>query len=252
MKLKREKYLNDLIFRMNNGLIKVITGIRRCGKSYLLFELFYEYLLSQGIKDDHIIRIALDDDEYEDLLEYHELGDYIRNRINTQDAFYVFLDEVQLCENFERVLNGLNRRKNLDIYVTGSNSKFLSTDIITEFRGRGDEVHVMPLTFSEFMEVYTGDEYRGWAEYATYGGMPLILTMKDDEQKMRYLTALFEETYLKDIIERNHIRKTQELEDTINILASSVGSLTNPNRIKDTFASKNEFKNQSSDSQELY
>ena len=238
MKLKREKYLNDLILRMNNGLIKVITGIRRCGKSYLLFELFYEYLLSQGIDDDHIIRIALDDDEYEDLLDYHELGKYIRNRINSQDTFYVFLDEVQLCENFEKVLNGLNRRKNLDIYVTGSNSKFLSTDIITEFRGRGDEIHIMPLTFSEFMEAFDGDEYRGWAEYAIYGGLPLTLTMQDDEQKMRYLSNLFEETYLKDIIERNHIRKTQELEDTINILASSIGSLTNPNKIKDTFASK--------------
>jgi len=238
MKLRREKYLNDLILRMNNGLIKVVTGIRRCGKSFLLFELFYEYLLTQGIDDNHIIKIALDDDENENLLDYHELGNYIRSRINTEEQFFVFLDEVQLCDNFEKVLNGLNRRKNLDIYVTGSNSKFLSTDIITEFRGRGDEIHIMPLTFREFMEAYDGDEYRGWAEYSVYGGMPLTLTMRDDEQKMRYLSALFEETYLKDIIERNHIKRTQELEDTINILASAIGSLTNPNRIKDTFSSK--------------
>jgi len=238
MEIKRDKYLNDLIKRKDNGLIKVITGLRRSGKSYLLFELFYNHLLQQGINKENIITVSLDDDRYEDLLDYKELGKYIRERINEENQFYVFLDEVQLCNNFEKVLNGLNRQKNLDIYVTGSNSKFLSKDIITEFRGRGDDVHLLPLSFSEYMSVYDGDVYNGWAEYSTYGGLPLVISLNDDEQKMKYLSSLFEETYIKDIIDRYGLRKSQELEDILNILASAIGSLTNPSRIQKTFASK--------------
>ena len=235
---------------MNNGLIKVITGIRRCGKSYLLFNLFYDYLRETGVSEDCIIRIALDDDQNENLRDYKELSNYIRSQIkDSKKQYYIFLDEVQLAiteEEFKHpersikiysVLNGLLRLKNVDVYVTGSNSKFLSKDVLTEFRGRGDEIHILPLSFSEYLQGYQGDVYHAWADYIVYGGLPLILSMKTEEQKSKYLLNLFAETYLKDIIARNKIEKTQELEDLINILASSTGSMTNPTRIVQIFES---------------
>lgn len=235
--IARDKYLRDLINRMNNGMIKVVTGIRRSGKSYLLFKLFYEYLLSQGVLESHIIKIELDQRKNRIYRDPDVLLDYIETLIEDDKQYYILLDEVQMLNDFEEVLNSLLHISNVDIYVTGSNSKFLSKDVITEFRGRGDEIHVFPLTFKEFMQVYDGDMYRGFADYIVYGGLPLISTMKTETQKVNYLTNLFNETYLKDIIERNHIEKTQELEDLINVLASAIGSLTNPPKIQATFKS---------------
>ncbi len=237
MNIKREKYLDDLINRMHNGMIKVVTGIRRCGKSYLLFTIFMKYLLEQGVSEKHIISIELDQRKDKKYRNPDTILDYIESCIADDEQYYVLLDEVQLLEDFEEVLNSLLHIKNVDVYVTGSNSKFLSKDIITEFRGRGDEVHIYPLTFKEFMQVYEGDIYHGWAEYVIYGGLPLTVTMKTEEQKINYLTRLFEETYLKDIIERHNIERTQELEDLVNILASAIGSLTNAPKIEATFKS---------------
>lgn len=237
MNIARDKYLRDLINRMNNGMIKVVTGIRRSGKSYLLFKLFYEYLLSQGVLESHIIKIELDQRKNRIYRDPDVILDYIETLIEDDKQYYILLDEVQMLNDFEEVLNSLLHISNVDIYVTGSNSKFLSKDVITEFRGRGDEIHVFPLTFKEFMQVYDGDMYRGFADYIVYGGLPLISTMKTETQKVNYLTSLFNETYLKDIIERNHIEKTQELEDLINVLASAIGSLTNPPKIQATFKS---------------
>ena len=250
MNIVRKKYLEALQNRMNNGLIKVVTGIRRCGKSYLLFNLFYVFLREQGIEDDCIIKIALDDDLNEELREPAKLSERIRSLVrDSKKSYYILLDEIQFAisdEEFKHpekpikiysVLNGLLRLPNVDIYVTGSNSKFLSKDVLTEFRGRGDEVHVLPFSFSEYLQGYDGDVYHAWADYIVYGGLPLVLGMKTDEQKSSYLTNLFAETYLKDIISRNKIEKTQELEDLINILASSTGSLTNPTRVLQTFES---------------
>lgn len=237
MKIERNLYLNKLIDRRENGSIKVITGIRRCGKSYLLFNLFYDYLIQNGVPKDHIIKIALDDEEHEDLLDSKALGAYIRQQLTDEDQYYIFLDEVQFVPGFEKVLNGLNRRSNLDIYVTGSNSKFLSSDILTEFRGRGDEVRVYPLCFSEYVSAYTGSLQEAWADYFTYGGLPLILTRRTDEQKSKYLTDLFQKVYIDDIIERNRLRGDNIMENLVNILASSIGSLTNPAKLANTFAS---------------
>ena len=237
MNIARDKYLRDLINRMNNGMIKVVTGIRRSGKSYLLFKLFYEYLLSQGVLESHIIKIELDQRKNRIYRNPDVILDYIETLIEDDKQYYILLDEVQMLNDFEVVLNSLLHISNVDIYVTGSNSKFLSKDVITEFRGRGDEIHVFPLTFKEFMQVYDGDMYRGFADYIVYGGLPLISTMKTETQKVNYLTNLFNETYLKDIIERNHIEKTQKLEDLINVLASAIGSLTNPPKIQATFKS---------------
>ncbi len=237
MDIKREKYLNDLINRMHNGMVKVITGIRRCGKSYLLFNIFKNYLLEQGVTSSHIITIELDQRKNKKYRNPDTILDYIESLIEDDEQYYIMLDEVQMLQEFEEVLNSLLHIRNADIYVTGSNSKFLSKDVITEFRGRGDEIHIYPLTFKEFMEAYDGDMYRGWAEYVVYGGLPLTVAMKTEEQKISYLTNLFKETYLKDIIERHNIEKTQELEDLINILASAIGSLTNPPRIEATFKS---------------
>lgn len=235
---------------MNNGLIKVITGIRRSGKSYLLFNQFKKYLLESGVPQKNIISIALDDDIFKKYRNPQKLSSYVRGKIkSTRQKYYVLLDEIQMAISAEElanplmskevysVLNGLLRLENVDIYVTGSNSRFLSKDVLTEFRGRGDEVHILPLAFSEFMQGYSGDVYHGWADYVTFGGLPLILSFKTDEQKVRYLKNLFEETYLKDIISRNGIAKTQELENLIDILASSVGSLTNASKICLTFKS---------------
>lgn len=237
MNIKRDKYLDDLINRMHNGMIKVVTGIRRCGKSYLIFTIFKNYLLEKGIDDKHIISIELDQRKDKKYRNPDTILEYIESSIVDDGQYYVLLDEVQLLEEFEEVLNSLLHIKNVDIYVTGSNSKFLSKDVITEFRGRGDEIHIYPLTFKEFMQVYEGDVYHGWAEYVIYGGLPLTVTMKTEEQKINYLTRLFEETYLVDIIERHHIEKSQELEDLVNILASSIGSLTNVPKIEATFRS---------------
>lgn len=237
MEIKRDQYLQKLIDRMHNGMIKVITGIRRSGKSYLVFRIFREYLISIGVKKSHIITIELDQRKNRKYRNPDIILDYIDSLISDEEDYYILLDEVQMLEEFEEVLNSLLHIKNADVYVTGSNSKFLSKDIITEFRGRGDEVHVYPLSFKEFMDAYEGDRYQGWADYVTYGGLPLILSMKTEEQKTEYLTRLFEETYIKDIIERNHIEKIQELNDLINILASAIGSLTNPSKVEATFKS---------------
>lgn len=237
MDIKRDKYLSDLVNRMNNGMIKVVTGIRRCGKSYLIFTIFKNYLKEQGVDEAHIVTIELDQRKDKKYRDPDIILEYIESRITDDEKYYILLDEVQLLKDFEEVLNSLLHIKNIDIYVTGSNSKFLSKDVITEFRGRGDEIHIFPLTFKEFMQAYDGDIYRGWAEYVVYGGLPLTVTMKTEEQKIKYLTNLFEETYLKDIIERHHIEKTQELEDLVNVLASSIGSLTNVPKIEATFRS---------------
>lgn len=237
MDIKRDKYLSDLVNRMNNGMIKVVTGIRRCGKSYLIFTIFKNYLKEQGVDEAHIVTIELDQRKDKKYRDPDIILEYIESRITDDEKYYILLDEVQLLKDFEEVLNSLLHIKNIDIYVTGSNSKFLSKDVITEFRGRGDEIHIFPLTFKEFMQAYDGDIYRGWAEYVVYGGLPLTVTMKTEEQKIKYLTNLFEETYLKDIIERHHIEKTQELEDLVNVLASAIGSLTNVPKIEATFRS---------------
>ena len=237
MNIKRDKYLNDLINRMHNGMIKVVTGIRRSGKSYLIFTIFRNYLLEQGIDENHIVSIELDQRKDRKYRDPDTIMDYIESRITDEEQYYILLDEVQLLDEFEEVLNSLLHIKNADVYVTGSNSKFLSKDVITEFRGRGDEIHVYPLTFKEFMQVFEGDMYHGWAEYVVYGGLPLTVTMKTEEQKINYLTRLFEETYLKDIIERHHIEKSQELEDLVNVLASTIGSLSNVPKIEATFKS---------------
>lgn len=235
--IERNDYLNKIIARKGNGLIKVITGIRRCGKSYMLNNLFYNYLIENGVKDDHIIKLALDREEN---VEYHDskkLNKYILSQIKDDDIYYVLIDEIQLADGFEFVLNGLLYEKNIDVYVTGSNSRFLSSDIITEFRGRGDEVRIYPLSFAEFVNAYDGDRYEAWNEYITYGGMPLILRQHTDEQKSRYLMSLYDLTYKKDIVDRNSIDKPDILDTLINILASSVGSLTNPQKIYNTFIS---------------
>ncbi len=235
--IKRDLYLQKLIDRRENGSIKVITGIRRCGKSFLLFKIFRDYLINDGVDESHIITIPLDSEEYEELLDRKKLSEYIRSLTDYDRTYYIFLDEVQLCDGFEKVLNSLNRNENLDIYVTGSNSKFLSSDILTEFRGRGDEVRVYPLSFAEYVSAYDGDKYAAWKDYYTYGGLPLILTRRTDELKSKYLTDLFEKTYKADIVDRNNLRGNNILDALINMLASSVGSLTNPTKLSRTFAS---------------
>lgn len=235
--IKRELYLNRLIERRENGLIKVVTGIRRCGKSYLLFKLYYQYLLDSGVDADRIIAVPLDDDDYKELRDSKKLSAYVKQHITDDGIWYVFLDEVQLCNGFEGVLNGLNRRENLDIYVTGSNSKFLSSDVLTEFRGRGDEVRVYPLSFSEYVSACSGDKYDAWIDYCTYGGLPLILSRKTDELKSRYLIDLCKELYLKDIEDRHNLHGDNVMAVVVNILASAVGSLTNPTKLAKTFES---------------
>ena len=238
--IKRDIYLNKLINRKENGLIKIITGIRRCGKSYLLDPLFKNYLLESGVKEDHIIKLELDKEENDKYLDYHELNKYIKSLIKDKDMYYILLDEIQMVDGFESVLNSFLYERNLDVYVTGSNSKFLSSDIITEFRGRGDEIKVFPLSFSEYVETFKGTKEDAWNEYILYGGLPLILSKKSDEEKSKYLKDLFEQTYIKDIVERNNIQRVDILDSIINMLASSVGSLTNPKKIYDTFVSNGE------------
>lgn len=235
MEIKRDSYLKEINLREQNGMIKIITGVRRCGKSYLIFNLFFRELLERGIERNHIIDIALDGIENEELREPHALYNHIKSRITDEEQYYILLDEIQFVPRFSEVLNSLLRMENTDIYVTGSNSRFLSSDILTEFRGRGDEIRVYPLSFSEYAAVYDGAEEDAYNDYMTFGGLPRILSMKTDEQKSQYLSDLFRETYLKDIIERNEIKNAAELEDLINVLASAVGSLTNPKKLEHTF-----------------
>lgn len=235
--IKRDLYLNRLIERKENGMIKVITGIRRCGKTYLLFNLYYQYLIQSGVDPSRIITISLDSEDYIELRNSEYLNEYIKLKINNDGMWYVFLDEVQFCENFEAVLNGINKRENVDLYVTGSNSKFLSSDILTEFRGRGDEVRVYPLSFSEYLTAYKGDKYDAWLDYYTYGGLPAILNRSTDELKSKYLINLCKELYIKDIENRHNLKSDNIMSSLLNVLASSVGSLTNPVKLANTFVS---------------
>ncbi len=237
MEIRRDIYLNKLISKKHNGLIKVITGIRRCGKSYLMFNIFREHLIGEQIADDHIIEIAFDLYEYEEYRNPKVFYPYLKSRIKDKEMYYVLLDEVQLLDDFEAILNSLSRMKNVDVYVTGSNAKFLSKDIITEFRGRGDEVHMYPLTFAEYMSVYSGDRMAGWRDYVLYGGIPLVMAFPAPEQKADFLKRLFDETYISDIVGRNKVRNKSELEELLNILSSAIGSLTNPNKLSATFKS---------------
>lgn len=238
MIIKRDVYLNRLIERQNNGMIKVITGIRRCGKSFLLFRLYKEYLINSGVNPNHIIEIALDGIESEDLRKPETCYTYIKERITDNEKYYILLDEVQFLERFEEVLNSLLRIENVDVYVTGSNSKFLSKDIITEFRGRGDEIHIYPLTFSEFYSAFGGDYDDAWDEYLNYGGLPALLDMNNSKQKMDYLKSIFDNVYMKDVIDRNKIKNRDEINTLVDILASAVGSPTNPTKIANTFATE--------------
>lgn len=251
MEIRRDLYLNKLIKRKKNGLIKVVTGIRRCGKSYLLNNLFYNHLIESGVAADHIIRFAFDsaDDLYligESLIKIEKekrgvdpekFMAYIRSQIVDNRMYYLLLDEIQLLDCFETVLNGYLRKDNMDVFVTGSNAKLLSKDIITQFAGRGDEVHMYPLSFAEFMTIYKGDKYAGLEEYMLYGGIPIVVLREDANEKASTLENLFTEIYLRDITQRNRVKNIGELEDLLNILSSSIGSLTNPEKLKNTFKS---------------
>lgn len=239
--IERNEYLNKLILRRENGMIKILTGIRRCGKSFILDPIFKDYLISDGIKEDHIIKLDLDDIKNMKYLNPEELDKYVDEHTVDSEMHYVLIDEIQKVDNFEAVLNGFLHRRNLDVYVTGSNSKFLSSDIITEFRGRGDEIRIFPLSFSEFYNAYKGEKRNAWNEYITYGGMPQILDNISEEQKTNYLNTLFNLTYIKDIVERNKIEKDDILETLLNMLSSSVGSLTNPQKLYNTFISNGVF-----------
>lgn len=238
MEIKRDHYLNKLILKKHNGLIKVVTGIRRCGKSYLLFNIFKNHLLEKGVDEDHIIEISFDSFENKKFRDPEALYPYLKSCITDDKMYYILLDEVQLLNEFESVLNGLIRIKNADIYVTGSNARFLSKDIITEFRGRGDKLHMQPLSFAEFMSVYDGNKYDGWNEYVLYGGLPPVVLLPTAEQKIEFLKNLFEETYINDIVGRHNIKNKAEFEELIDILSSGIGSLTNPQKLADTFKSK--------------
>ena len=237
MEIRRDTYLNKLISKKHNGLIKVITGVRRCGKSYLLFNLFKDHLGKLNVPDDHIIEMAFDAYENKRYRDPEAFFPYLTEQIRDGEMYYVLLDEVQLLGDFESVLNSLIRRRNVDVYVTGSNAKFLSKDVITEFRGRGDEVHMYPLSFAEYMSVYSGDRTGAWRDYVIYGGLPLVFSFETPEQKGDFLKALFEETYITDIIGRTNIRNKAELEELLNILSSGIGSLTNPRKLSATFKS---------------
>ena len=238
MEIKRSYYLNKLISKRNNKLIKIVTGIRRCGKSYLLDPIFKNYLLDNGVSENHIIKLELDSIENEEYTDPKKLYEYVMKKAVENDTYYVILDEIQKVPNFESVLNSFLRKPNLDVYVTGSNSKFLSSDIITEFRGRGDEIKVYPLSFSEFMSTYNGNEINGLNEYIIYGGLPLITTFKSAEEKIDYLNFQKDNVYINDVIERNDIRNDEELKTLIEIISSSIGSLTNPTKLYNTFVSK--------------
>ncbi len=250
IEIKRDIYLNRLIEKQGNGMVKIVTGIRRCGKSYLLFELFRKYLLSSGVTKEQIIALSLEDDENEEYLDPSNLSKYLKSRItNDEDMFYILLDEAQLAITEEEykgkgkiklygILNSLLKHKNVDIYITGSNSKFLSSDILTEFRGRGDEVRVYPLSFAEFMSVYSGEAYSGYRDYSLYGGLPYVATMKSSEEKEKYLSNLFKNTYLKDIIERHNLRGDVVMDTLVDVLSSDIATLTNPTKLANSFVSQ--------------
>lgn len=235
--IKRNSYLKQLISGKQNGLIKIVTGIRRCGKSYLLFKIFRNHLLEQGVTPDHIISLALDDILNEEYCDPKKLVLYIKENIKDSQIHYVLLDEVQMVDNFVGALNSLLHIDNVDVYVTGSNSKFLSSDIATEFRGRGDEIRIYPLSFSEFLSEYNGDKNDAWRDYITYGGLPLILSLESSQQKSNYLHNLYQTVYLKDLIDRNGIKKAVEFDALTKVMASSIGSPCNPNKLSNTFKS---------------
>ena len=235
MQIKRDLYLQRLTRREKNGLIKVITGVRRCGKSYLLFNLFHNYLTEKGVDGDHIIEIALDDRSNKALRDPDNMLAYVKSKIVDGETYYIILDEVPLLHEFEDVLNSFLHIRNADIYVTGSNSKFLSSDVITEFRGRGDEIRMFPLSFREYCSAYSGDLDEAWDDYCVYGGLPLILSRRSAEEKAGYLTALFQKVYLSDIVDRHKVRNREELDELVDVLSSAVGSLTNPTKLANTF-----------------
>ena len=237
MEIKRDHYLEQLKNKEWNGMVKVVTGLRRSGKSYLLFNLFTDYLKAKGVEDKYIIKVVLDDLDNEHLREKHALYDYIKSQISDEKQYYVLIDEIQLVDEFSDVLNSLLHRKNVDTYVTGSNSKFLSTDILTEFRGRGDEIRVYPLSFKEFMSVYDGDFDDAWDDYYKYGGLPHITELNTEKEKSDYLKNLFAKTYLTDILDRHRIRNKDEMDELLDILSSAVGSYTNPSKLSKTFKS---------------
>lgn len=237
MEIKRDVYLNKLIRKKKNGLIKVVTGVRRCGKSYLLFHLFHDHLLDSGVPEDHIIEIALDDRSNKELRDPDAILKFIKESIKDREDYYIILDEVQYLDEFEDVLNSLLHIRNADVYVTGSNSKFLSSDVITQFRGRGDEIHVYPLSFSEYLSVYQGSQDEAWDDYLVYGGLPLILAMEEPEDKAEYLHSLFQKVYISDIVERHNVRNKEELDELVDVLASAIGSYTNQNKLVRTFKS---------------
>ena len=232
IEIKRDLYLNKLIEKQDNGMVKIITGIKGCGKSYLLFELFRKHLLASGVNNEHIIALSLDDDENKQYRNPSNLSKYLKARItNDEDKFYILLDEAQLAITEEEykgkgiiklygILNGLLRHGNVDVYITGSNSKFLSSDILTEFRGRGDEIRVYPLSFAEFMSVYSGDSYTGYRDYSLYGGLPYVTKVKAPEEKIKYLSNLFINTYLKDIIDRHNLKGDLVMDTLVDILSS--------------------------------
>lgn len=235
--IKRDHYIQRLIASKNNGLIKVISGMRRCGKTYILMKLFYDYLIENGVNDDHILRVALDDRRNKELRNPDIMLAFIDSHVKDSKIHYVFIDEIQMMDNFIDVLNSFLHMENLDVYVSGSNSKFLSSDIVTEFRGRSDQIQIYPLSFSEFLSVYEGDKRDGWEEYWRFGGLPQVVLMKSEEQKRSFLLSVFENTYKRDILERHSIRKQSEFSDVLKVIASSIGSLTSTRKLAQTFKS---------------
>ena len=237
MVIERNKYLQELVSCRHNGLVKIITGMRRCGKSFLLFRLFRRFLEDNGVANDHIVEMAFDDYAFKEFRNPDKFYAYVKGRIIDDQPYYILLDEVQMLDEFEDVLNGLLHIPNADLYVTGSNAKFLSKDIITEFRGRGYQIHVSPLSFAEFMSIYDGDREDGWNEYLLYGGLPPVVLLKTEEEKVKLLDSLLAETYIIDVVNRNKIKNDSELNDLFKILASGIGGLTNPQRLSNTFQS---------------
>ncbi len=237
MVINRDKYLQELVSARHNGLVKIITGMRRCGKSFLLFRLFKRFLEDDGVMPDHIIEMMFDDYAFKEFRNPDKFYKYVKDRIVDDQPYYILLDEVQMLDEFEDVLNGLLHIPNADVYVTGSNARFLSKDIITEFRGRGYQIHVSPLCFAEFMTVYDGDKVDGWNEYLLYGGLPPVVLLKTEEEKVRLLNSLLTENYMIDVINRNKVKNDAEINDLFKILASGIGALTNPQRLSNTFQS---------------
>lgn len=235
--IQRDKYLAQLVSSRGNGLIKIVTGIRRCGKSYLLFHIFHDYLLSHGVDRAHLIEVALDDLLNEPFHDPRQLLLHIREQIVDSGTYYVLLDEIQMVDNFVGVLNSLLHLDNVDVYVTGSNSRFLSSDIATEFRGRGDEIHLSPLSFAEFFSVHGGDKQSAWRDYISYGGLPQVLSLETAEKKVGYLRNLYSAVYIKDLVERNKIKKVADFDKLVKILSSAIGAPCNPNKLANTFKS---------------